>query len=97
MQIKQFIHFLSVNEQVRIVIRYGGYSRLRSYSWLKMKLWELSINTHTNEEEYRIGYVNDEHLIRLVEEICEHSLKSHSLKHSVKQYNMETLDTLTRI
>lgn len=44
-QIKQFIAFLEQHDNVRLVIRYGGYTRMRSYSWLKMKLWESSINT----------------------------------------------------
>ncbi len=92
--IQQFVKFLQDNENLRVVIRYGGHSRLRSYSWLKMKLWEFSLNIQINPNEYQMGFVDDEHLVTLIEEICEHSLKRHPLKHSIKQYNIEVLQAL---
>lgn len=90
------IQFLNQFPQVRIVLRSGGYSRLRSFSWFKRNMWGLSMNTHFSSDEYRLSFLYDAYMIKLTEGICEEAIKSYPVEHSLREVNIHTLVTLLR-
>ena len=93
--LKDTVSFLENNESIRLVLRYGGYTRLKSFSWMKMNLWTLSLNTHCTPDEYQVGFLHDPHLVKIAEDICQQSVKTYPMEHSLKQYNLKILEALS--
>ena len=92
--VEEAADFIESRAQVRLVLRFGGYSRLRAYSWFKKKLWALSLNTRVAPNEHQIGFLHDTYLIRLTESICEQTIKTYPMKQSLKEDNIHTLRAL---
>ena len=92
--LKETVGFLECNENIKLVLRMSGCERLRSFTWIKMNLWELSLNTNCTPQEHQVCFLYDTYLVKLAGKICEQTIKEYKISREIQKHNIEILEQL---
>lgn len=92
--LRETVKFFESNNNAHLVLRSGGYSRMRSFSWIKKNIWQLSLNAQLSAEEFQVGFESQAQTLKLINQISEQSIKICPVNKNIKKRNIEILKSL---